>query len=212
MEEKKLATEKKVVDINSIFANDHNPNEQSEYIYQKMKDTIQKKGLFGSIIVCRHPVDGYYIILDGEHRWKAMKELGHKEIPVEVAIENLTDNDIRFWTIYFNNTRGKDDILKRAKLLHSIENGMEQLLPFTEEEIANEKSLHSFDFSQYEKSVRETEKMEFPKLLVLKLMENEFKVWQECLEVDKEKMGVKRTPETILMSMINEWLNIRIIR
>lgn len=209
--EKKLATTKQVVAIEMVKPNGVNPNVLDGYKYEKMKEAIQTKGLFGSIIVCRHAVDGYFTILDGEHRWKALKELGHTEIPVEVAVDNLTENEIKFWTIYFNNTRGKDDIMKRAKLMHEIDNGMAQLLPFTEEEKENERSLHSFDFAQYEKDAAEEEQKPFQKVLAFKLTEAEYKVWQECLEVDKEK-GHKRKPEAILMVMIDEWLGHRIIR
>lgn len=211
MSEKKLVTEKKVVDIKSIFPNEHNPNTQSGYTYQKMKDTLQKKGLYGAAcIVCRHPVAGHYIILDGEHRWRAMKELGYTEIPVEVCIEDMSDNDIKFWTVYFNNTRGRDDIMKRAKLLKEIDSGMAQLLPFTEEERANEINLHEFDFSQYEAKEEIEGQRKFQKLVHFKLSDEEYFVWNECLRIDKELKGKGRKPEQVFMLMLEEYMSRRL--
>src|SRR3990167_256179 len=127
VENKKLVTEKRIVGINEIEPNPYNPNKMSEYVYEKMKQTIKDKGLFGSIYV--RPFAGYYQILDGENRWRACKELGYVKLPVEVSQE-MEEEEVKFWTIYFNNTHGKDDIEKRAKLYEEIDAGQSQLLPF----------------------------------------------------------------------------------
>lgn len=142
-----LKTQKITIPIDKIIPNFWNPNHMSKAIFDKMKQTIQEKGLFGSII-CRKYGEKYQI-LDGEHRMKACKELGWTELPVECATDDVTDAEVKFWTIYFNNTRGKDDIEKRSAILEGLDKNQEQLLPWTEEEIENEKKLFKFDFSQY---------------------------------------------------------------
>lgn len=43
MEKPKLVTEKKIVPIDWIIPNPWNPNKMSDFIYQRMKDTIKKK-------------------------------------------------------------------------------------------------------------------------------------------------------------------------
>ena len=130
----KLVTEKKIVKIDDIVTNPWNPNVMPDVLFQKMKAVINEKGLFGSIIV--RPLAGCYQILDGEHRWKALKELGYKEVPVECSVVEITDQDAKFWTIYFNNTRGKDDVEKRAQIFEELEQGQTTFLPWTEEEIS----------------------------------------------------------------------------
>lgn len=181
-ENRKLVTEKRIVKVDDIVPNPFNPNQQSDYIFQKMKDTIQSKGLFGSIFV--HEYAGVYQILDGEHRWKACKELGWTEMPVEVSPQ-LEEKDVKFWSIYFNNTHGKDDIEKRAKIFEEIDNGQVQLLPFGEEQIKNEKELFKFDFSQYDaqKEISASKKTNAISAIV---PEDIKALWNRCLDVCKK--------------------------
>jgi len=207
MDKPKLVTKKIIVKIDEIIPNPWNPNRMPEPLFTKMKAVIAEKGLFGSIIV--RPYAGCYQILDGEHRLKACKELGWKECPVECSIKEITDEETKFWTIYFNNMKGKDDIEKRAKLLEEIDSGQCQLLPMTEEEIANEKELFKFDFAQYEKKVKETagdkEKL---RIIIIDVHEEEFKLWQFAKKyAEKEE---QRDEKGLLMKMLEDYLSIRL--
>lgn len=199
-EGKKLATEKRIVKIDDIVANPYNPNKMSDYIFQKMKETIASKGLFGAIYV--REMAGVYQILDGEHRWKACKELGWKEIPVEVAIGEMEESDVKFWTIYFNNTHGKDDIQKRAKLYEQMDQGQAQLLPFTEEEIKNEKELFKFDFSKYEQK-QEISKDKKASIISLVVPDDIKELWDRCCNISHDD---KRDLTIMIYQMMNAWL------
>ena len=197
---KKLATEKRIVKINDISPNPYNPNEMSEYVFGKMKDTIQSKGLFGAIYV--REFAGIYQILDGEHRWKACKELGWKEIPVEVAIGEMEESDVKFWTIYFNNTHGKDDIQKRAKLYEEINEGQAQLLPFSEEEIKNEKELFKFDFSKYDQK-QDISRDKKASVISLVVPDDIKELWDRCCNISHDN---KRDLTIMIYQMMDAWL------
>lgn len=197
----KLTTEKLVVDINQVIPNQWNPNSMSEFIYGRMKKTIEDKGLFGSII-CRRNA-GYYQILDGEHRWKACKELGYKQIPIEVSVKDLSDEEVKFWTLYFNNTKGKDDVEKVAKILNEIDGGQAQLLPFTDEEIKNTKDLFAFDFSQYETSKGDVAEDIMAQVLSFKFTDEEWIPVQEALNRAKDDGYV---PKQWFMIMLQKYL------
>ena len=197
----KLVTEKKIVAIDSIIPNPYNPNKMSDFIYDRMKKTIAEKGLFGSII-CR-PLAGCYQILDGEHRWKACKELGYKELPIEVSVEEISDQETRFWTIYFNNTKGKDDIEKVVEIFNSLEAGQEQLLPFTDDEIKNTKDLFAFDFSQYETNNPEIPSDSMVQILSFKFTEDEWKIVQDGVLHAKQDGKV---PKQWFMIMLQKYL------
>lgn len=198
-ENRKLVTEKRIVPIDNVVANPFNPNKQTEWIFNKMKETIESKGLFGSIIV--HEFAGVYQILDGEHRWKACKELGWKEIPVEVSPE-LPENDVKFWTIYFNNTHGKDDIEKRAKIFEQMDNGQAQLLPFSEDQIKNEKELFKFDFSQYD-AQKEIAASKKTNAISASVPEDIKELWDRCIEVaKKDKLDIS----VMIYKMCDEFL------
>lgn len=207
----KLPTEKKIVPIDSIIANFWNPNVMPKATFEKMKQTIVEKGLFGSIYVRRFESTSgiQYQILDGQHRWQACKELGWTEIPVEVAINEVSDRETQFWTIYFNNTRGKDDIEKRSVILENLELGQIPLLPFTEEEIENEKKLFKFDFSQYETKDVEVPENEMLHPLVMKFNESEWEAVQQAISyAKKEGMNEKQ----LFMVLIGRYVDLKQFR
>lgn len=179
--ENKLATTKVIAPIANIKPNPWNPNKMDDFIYGKMKKTIQEQGLFGSIIVREWA--GMYEIIDGEHRYKACCELGYKELPLENAGE-MSDQDVKFWTMYFNNTRGRDDVLKRASILKQLDEGQTSLLPWTEEEIANEKKL--IDWSINEFNEEKELKKETKDLIHITVREPVYLAWQHCVQLAKE--------------------------
>lgn len=182
----KLVTEKKIVKIDDIIPNPYNPNVMPDYLFQKMKQVIAEKGLFGSVYV--RPLAGCYQILDGEHRWRAMKELGYKEIPVECSVVEITDDETKFWTIYFNNMKGKDDIQKRSLLLTQMSNGQTQLLPMSEEEIENEKKLTNWNFDAFVNKEKLEEKV-ITRTFMVGLNEEQHSMVTELMKQVKETYG-----------------------
>ena len=199
----KLVTEKKIVKIDDVTENPYNPNRMPDALYQKMKAVIQEKGLFGSIYV--RPFAGCYQILDGAHRMRACKELGWKEIPVECSVVEITDQETKFWTIYFNNTRGKDDIEARSKLFSEITAGQSSLLPFTKAEIENEKALFKFDFSKYDKK-NELPERTISRNFIVPLTEDEYIVVSKLMQEIKESYN--QEPIQWLMEKVKQDLDL----
>lgn len=205
-----FVTQKVIVPIDKVAPNPWNPNFMSPGQFSKEKDSIQKLGLIGSIFVREY--GDYYQILDGEHRWKVCKELGYTEIPVE-NIGPVSDADAQFYTVHMNNTRGQDDVFKRAALFKLMSENHQQMLPFTSEQIENEKSLITFDFSQYEKESELPERT--PGLLiVLPFSDQESQVWlkakeelvkRDCITTDNTK---KKQDIQAVMYLIKNFLGI----
>ena len=105
------------VDINKIFPNVWNPNEQSTFVYEKERNSIRTHGFIDPILV-REIAEGYEII-DGEHRWRAAKE----EMMTEVPCNNLgavTDSVAKQLTIIMNETRGEARRDKLSDLLADL--------------------------------------------------------------------------------------------
>lgn len=178
-------TTKIVVPIDSVQPNTVNPNVMSKSTFEKLKKNFQEKGFYGSVIVREHIVEGYYEILDGEHRWKAAKELGWTEIPVENA-GKISDDELKFHTINFNNARGKDDVFKLAEIMSELDEGQQQLLPWTADEIEHTTKLIEFDFSQYNKESELPERTP-GMLVVLPFNAEESQVWLKVKETLVEK-------------------------
>lgn len=179
----KFKTERKTLAIDDIVPNKWNPNVQSDFIFQKAKDSIKEFGFIDPILVRK--VDEKYQIIDGEHRWRAAKELDFTEIIVE-DYGDLSDFNAMALTQIMNNTRGQDDILKRVKLITQLEEGQIALLPWTEEEIENQKKLLDFDFSKYNREEDEEEKPE-TRTFGIELTNNQFKVLHYIMDLTRKK-------------------------
>lgn len=208
-------TTKLEVEIDQIRPNPWNPNVQDKKMFEKEKKSITELGFLGSILVRDHIIPGYYEILDGEHRWKAAKELGYTKMQIE-TIGKILDDEAKLLTILINNLRGKDDVFKRAKILEALEEGQLSLLPFTEEEIENEKRFVQFDFSQYDKaSEDDSESNQFGKVIVLQFSQEEGAVWQLAKE-ELTKRGIvneknkKKQDVQMAMKLIQNFLGLAV--
>lgn len=157
----KFPTTRKEIDINVIQPNKWNPNLQSDIMFKKEMESIKKFGFIQPILV-RQFLDGLeqYEIIDGEHRWRACKELGYTKILVD-TIGEISENEAKVLTIIMNRLRGEDDILKRAEIMKEISQGQSsllELLPYEDREIQEEMRLLDFDFSQFENNQTPEEK------------------------------------------------------
>lgn len=163
----KFPTTQKKVKIDEIYPNKWNCNLQSDFMFEKEKKSIQEFGFVQPILV--RETDGFYEIIDGEHRWRACKQLQFSEILIE-SLGEIPDSLAKILTINLNNIRGQDDILKRAEILKQLKAGQLGLLPFDQAQIDAEIKLLSFDFSQFE-NVEINEEDQDISLMILKKME-----------------------------------------
>lgn len=115
------------VDINTVFPNVWNPNRQSDFIFQKELTSIKTHGMIDPVLVREIP-EGFEII-DGEHRWRACKDLGFTEVPVN-NLGQVTESVAKQLTIVMNEVKGKSETGKLSDLLKNIELdiGMEKLV------------------------------------------------------------------------------------
>lgn len=70
--------------VNSLHANDYNPNEMSESEFAELVAEVRHLGRPPKPIIVRRNASGY-VIVDGEHGWRAAKQTGLETIPCEVA-------------------------------------------------------------------------------------------------------------------------------
>lgn len=129
------------VPIDKLDPNDWNPNVMPDRFYKKLvqglRRTLDEAGRIPPVIV--RPWKGRYQIIDGFHRWKALKELGEDRI--SIFSMKVKDQTARLLTTNLNYLRGSPDRVKYAKgLVELIELGtpfeeLGELLPNTMEEI-----------------------------------------------------------------------------
>jgi len=181
-----------LIKINNIKPNKYNPNVMEDKVFIQTKKNIEREGLIGGIIVREMEKEkGKYIIIDGEHRWKASKELGYTEIPTIILDKKLPDAMIA--TINFNKLRGELDTLKLAEVIHDLNKtyNMEELedkLGYTQDELKGLENLLKFDFDQFDEDPVELDEAETGEYrFEVILNQEQYKTIESALEIaDKD--------------------------
>lgn len=106
------------IPIDLVHPNDWNPNHMQGKVYEFLKKNISSKGFYQPIVVIKDPNSEGYVIIDGEHRWRAAKESGFEEIEVKVLDIPLTLAKAE--TINANRIKGIFNPLELGGLLNTI--------------------------------------------------------------------------------------------
>ena len=64
--------------LSDIELNNYNPNVMNDNYYNALKNNIKNDGYLQPLLI--NNIDNKYIIIDGEHRFKALKQLGYEKI------------------------------------------------------------------------------------------------------------------------------------
>lgn len=102
------------VDIEAIKPNDYNPNRQSEHDFEMLLRSIEDDGFTQPVVVHRKTMT----IVDGEHRWRACKALGYKQVPV--VLTDMTPEQMRIATLRHNRARGSEDARLASEVLREL--------------------------------------------------------------------------------------------
>jgi len=108
------------VDINLLHPNDWNPNEvDPEFKMPLLKESILEDEMDQPIIVVPHSkLEGQYLIVDGEHRWRAAKEVGKTDILI--VVKNLTEHEQKLRTVRRNLIKGNLNRDKFTALVNDV--------------------------------------------------------------------------------------------
>lgn len=102
------------VGVETIKPNRYNPNRQSDHDFELLLRSMREDGFTQPIVVQEKTRE----IVDGEHRWRAAKELGLTEIPV--VFVDMTPEQMRISTLRHNRARGSEDIELSAQVLRDL--------------------------------------------------------------------------------------------
>lgn len=97
------------IDVNLIKTDPTNPNKMTQEKFEALVNTLKVKNLQPII------VDKNYNLVDGEHRLKAYKLLGKKEIPAYVDITIADEVELKLVRQQMNMLRGEHDKKKQEK-------------------------------------------------------------------------------------------------
>ena len=101
--------------IGDIRPNSYNPNRQNEHDFKLLVRSIREDGFTQPVIVQRDTK----VIVDGEHRWRAMQEVGHDKIPV--VLVDMTPEQMMVATLRHNRARGSEEIDLTAQVLRDLQ-------------------------------------------------------------------------------------------
>jgi len=138
-----------MVSIDKLEPNEWNPQGMTDPKFNELVEEIREDGFDDPVLVVKHPTkpEGFFRIIDGEHRWQAARVLGIPEIPCIVK-DNWTDEKKqKVKTVRRNLLHGDLDKTRFTKLVHGLNDEgisfkeMPGMLGFSSEEEFREKFI-----------------------------------------------------------------------
>lgn len=114
----------KVIEIplSKLKPNEWNPNEMPTKLLNNLASNIEEKGFLQPILVVEDD-DGFYKIIDGEHRYHALRLLDkEKAMCIVVDKNSWSEDDQKFQTVFMNQVRGT---ISKSKLKLLVKELME---------------------------------------------------------------------------------------
>lgn len=178
------------VQIDNVEPNDYNPKEKDTPEYRNVVRSIQLNGLKQPIFVREVDGNDNFVIVDGEQRWTAAKELGYKEIYV-YNLGKISEEEAKSLTIWFE-VQVPFSEYELAPIVMEL-NDLQMELPYNELEIDGFRNLASFDFDKaYESQTplkEENDKDE--EILTIKMTADQIEKVNNAIEEVKASKKVK---------------------
>lgn len=132
----------------AVRPNRYNYNKQNPATFNKLVESMRTFGFTLPIIV-RRLGKGRWEIIDGEHRWRAAKELAMTEVRI-IDLGEVSDERAKQLTIILNELGGSPDQVRLADLLRDINTDVSfdellKVMPYSEKEL--DALIGSVDFS-----------------------------------------------------------------
>jgi len=127
------------INLDKLLAHPDNPNKMSRANFAKLVRNIERTGRYEPLIVRPSPErQGYFQIINGHHRWRALAQLGYKT--ADVVVWEIDDEQTDILLATLNRLGGSDDLAKKLKLLNRLSGRMTadklaKLLPQTAKQI-----------------------------------------------------------------------------
>lgn len=116
---KQRAIEAKVVPLDQLFANDYNPNRMPDTEMGLLKECILKYGFLFPIIATWIEEKQKYRIIDGYHRYEALRRIGATE--ASIIDMHLPYHDAVQLTVLMNRIKGLHQVELMSDLILKLE-------------------------------------------------------------------------------------------
>lgn len=138
------------IPIEKLVKADWNYKEEDQFMQERLESNLKLNDQIENIIV-RELDTGFYEVVNGNHRYEAMKSLEFTTV-VAYNLGKISDAKAQRIAIATNETKFKADQGKFINLINSLidEYSIEELakdMPYSPEEMENYKNLVNFDWS-----------------------------------------------------------------
>ena len=184
------------ITLDKLIAHPDNPNRMSKAKFAKLLRNIERTGLYEPLVVrpCPGKPDCFQII-NGHHRWRALRELDYKT--AEALIWDVDDQDTDILLATLNRLGGSDVFNKKLSLLKRLNKStldgratqLAKLLPQTASQI---KRLTELAISDCRKAV-ENHKSQLLNPLVFFLNDKQQEVVAKALSAAMSEVEEGRT-------------------
>jgi len=132
-----------MVPTKRLKPNRYNPNRMTDGQVAALERAIAMEGFCGVVLVNKTPKG--LTIVDGEHRWRAAKKVGLKEVPC--LIGDFSEEQAKALTIKLNQIHGNWQAAELVSLLESLDEPLADL-GFSEQEFVAELEMAIDDVSK----------------------------------------------------------------
>lgn len=116
----KAWTEAVLIPISQLVLTEWNTNEMEDSEFAELCKEIKDGGFDEpcQVVPLKGENEGKFLVLGGEHRFKAMLTNGKKEVPciIKKHLSDADEKELMLWSVKRNNIRGKINEQKYAKL------------------------------------------------------------------------------------------------
>ncbi|MHC4507399.1 MAG: ParB/RepB/Spo0J family partition protein [Planctomycetota bacterium] len=136
MRESRIENRVSKIAIDKLVAHPGHPNRMSKINFARLVRNIERTGRYEPLVV--RPRDDCFQIINGHHRWRALRELGYTT--ADVVIWNIDDGQTDMFLATLNRLGGSDVLEKKLALLSRLNERMKardlaRLLPHTAKQI-----------------------------------------------------------------------------
>ncbi|MHC4757324.1 MAG: ParB/RepB/Spo0J family partition protein [Planctomycetota bacterium] len=114
-----MASEIKSIALERLIEHPDNANVQSKGTFSKLVRHIKRTGFYEPLVV--RPLrerKGYYQVINGHHRLKAVQQLGYKEC--DCVVWEVDDEETEILLLTLNRIGGTDNLARKLRILKSL--------------------------------------------------------------------------------------------
>ena len=111
------------IGVDKLVGHGANANVMDDESMAKLKKHISRHGYYEPLVVRKHPHrEGYYELINGHHRQKILRDLGHGE--VNCVVWDVDDDEVLLLLATLNRLTGADAPKLRGQLLAKLSSNM----------------------------------------------------------------------------------------